>query len=195
MTEENNNQNINNINVLVENTLVEDTNEKEPIFYILMRNDISSLNAGKAIAQGSHAMQAFADIAEHNENIIFPTDIKEEFINLYYTWKQSTAQNYGTVVVLSVNKLQLDNIIGNVAYECRDEAVLADTITDPTYPFIVENKEIAKLLTDNSENIFIESFMDDGKVLMCRSENTCGYIFCDKDNPKVKAQLEYLELY
>lgn len=176
----------------------EDICNLEPVFYILMRNDLNSLNAGKAIAQGSHAMQSFATIAEHPEiyaSTIFNGNMNKKFFDLYKEWKTSTEQNYGTAIVLSVNKSQLENIIGNISYDCQNDPVYADSINDPTYPFIVENKEIAKLLTDNNENINIINFLEDGKVIMQRPETTCGYIFCDKNNEIVKKQLELLELY
>lgn len=169
----------------------ENTQPSDPVFYILMRNDLNSLNAGKAIAQGAHAMQAFASLTEVKKEKSLPV----ELLQLYNVWKQSTDQNYGKTIVLSVNKNSLDNIIGNIVYDCQNEMVYADTITDPTYPFIVENKEIARLLADNNENINIVSFLDNGSVQMERPEVTCGYIFCVSNNEKVKKYLEMHPLF
>ena len=39
-----------------------------PVLYILMRNDMKSMNPGKAMAQASHASNAFVNTASDSDN-------------------------------------------------------------------------------------------------------------------------------
>ena len=68
-----------------------------PVLYILMRTDMDSMNPGKAMAQASHASNAFVSNAEPGYNV------DEELFN---AWQQSTTQGFGTVLVLGVNEAQ-----------------------------------------------------------------------------------------
>ena len=69
-----------------------------PVLYILMRTDMDSMNPGKAMAQASHASNAFVSNAEPGYNI------DEELFN---AWQGSTTQGFGTVLVLGVNEAQM----------------------------------------------------------------------------------------
>jgi len=98
----------------------------KPVLYILMRNDLESLNAGKAMAQASHASNAFVKkISSSNEND------KE----LYELWKNETNQDFGTVIVLAVNEQKMNSVIDNA----KKIGLVCDIIHDPTYPLIDGN--------------------------------------------------------
>ena len=73
--------------------------EQFPILYILMRNDMDSMNPGKAMAQASHAANAFVanDIWEMEQ-------MPDGIVDLKNQWQNETTQGFGTVIVLPVNE-------------------------------------------------------------------------------------------
>jgi len=135
--------------------------KEDYILYILMRNDLVSLNAGKAMAQASHASNAF--IKKYGAT----KQAKE--------WAGETAQGFGTVIVLSANKNQLESAINN-------KFDMADVVIDPTYPYIVNN-EIANLI-DPATHTVPPIVKNDGSVVLHRKETTCGYVFGTKEQCK-----------
>lgn len=91
------------------------------VLYILMRTDLDSLNPGKAMAQASHASNAFV----HRWG-------KEKTVK---EWQCETEQGFGTVLVLGVTGDELYKVVESVDYDLRfKEDVYADIIHDPTYP-------------------------------------------------------------
>lgn len=95
------------------------TDETFPVLYILMRGDLDSMNAGKGMAQASHAANAFT--------LCMTSDPEDE---LYKKWSTETLQGFGTVLVLEVNEIEMRAAveIGNkLGYIC-------DVIHDPSYP-------------------------------------------------------------
>ena len=92
-----------------------------PVLYILMRTDLDSMNPGKAMAQASHASNAFVSNAEPGYNV------DEELFN---AWQQSTPQGFGTVLVLGVTESQMRGAV-TVADQC---GFMSDIVHDPTYP-------------------------------------------------------------
>lgn len=133
--------------------------EMKPVLYILMRTDMESMNAGKAMAQASHASNAFVAMADSLFNVNnIPKD--EIYIhNLYQKWKGETSQGFGTVLVLGVNETQMRTAteIGRAA------GFIAGIVNDPTYP------------------------LRDGDVCHFLDIDTCSYIFGDHNNDLLKA--------
>tara|TARA_S200000501_G_C20769652_1_gene719978 strand:- start:807 stop:1214 length:408 start_codon:yes stop_codon:yes gene_type:complete len=95
-----------------------------PVLYILMRTDMDSMNPGKAMAQASHASNAFVSNAEPGYNV------DEELFN---AWQQSTPQGFGTVLVIEVNEDQMRTAV-EVAESFGVDTFPCDIIHDPTYP-------------------------------------------------------------
>ena len=95
-----------------------------PVLYILMRTDMDSMNPGKAMAQASHASNAFVSNAEPGYNV------DEELFN---AWQESTPQKFGTVLVLGVNEAQMRTAV-EVAESFGVDKFPCDIIHDPTYP-------------------------------------------------------------
>ncbi len=93
-----------------------------PVLYILMRNDLDSLNPGKAMAQASHASNQFV----HNVTSGSISIDKE----LYNMWSNETTQGFGTVLVLSVNEAQLQSSIMMADKHLSHCGI----VHDPTYP-------------------------------------------------------------
>ena len=134
--------------------------KNEYILYILIRNDLPSMNAGKAMAQASHASNSFV------KKYGAVKEVKE--------WASETSQGFGTVIVLSSNKKQLDSAVHN--------SDVADIVIDPTYPYIVNN-ELAELIHMKHHTVdpIVKS---DGSVVLHRKETTCGYVFGTKEQCK-----------
>ena len=95
-----------------------------PVLYILMRTDMDSMNPGKAMAQASHASNAFVSNAEPGYNV-------DE--NLFNDWQDSTPQGFGTVLVLGVTEDQMRTAV-EVAESFGVDKFPCDIIHDPTYP-------------------------------------------------------------
>ena len=98
-----------------------------PVLYILMRNDMDSMNAGKAMAQASHASNAFWKDA--NDGFIDESH-SPETEQLLNAWQLSTNQGFGTVLVLAVNEAQMRTAVA----VARGLGFMAEVIHDPTYP-------------------------------------------------------------
>lgn len=119
--------------------------------YILMRNDLASMNAGKAVAQGAHAANQMTN------RIQFPdTDAGEEDNTVHRNWLDewmaATNKGFGTTIVLGCTERQMRGAI-----EVAEMIKLPCGIThDPTYP------------------------LKDGPVLHLIPLDTCAYIFGPK---------------
>lgn len=96
-----------------------------PVLYILMRTDLASMNPGKAMAQASHASNAFVQHAEQTVG----NSVPEQYAN-FDQWRNETPQGFGTVIVLGVNELEMRTAV-EVAQACD---LIAGVVHDPTYP-------------------------------------------------------------
>lgn len=83
-----------------------------------MRNDLDSLNPGKAVAQGGHAVSKFCK-AMYTTNHKFKREFK----------KWEGGYGFGTKVTLSADFEQINDILGRN----QDEYPM-DIVLDPTYP-------------------------------------------------------------
>ena len=94
------------------------------VLYILMRDDLDSMNPGKAMAQASHASNAFV----HSRKLMrYGTRAGEE---LYQSWETETHQGFGTVLVLAVNQTEMENIVALAKMAGLETGI----VHDPTYP-------------------------------------------------------------
>ncbi len=155
--------------------------EENLVLYILMRNDLPSLNSGKAMAQSAHAGNQFIyQYLDNSENKRIKTQIKE--------W-QGCANGFGTTITLAVNKQDIKDIIDvGIKYHFA-----CDKVVDPTYPFIVD-KEIYDCI-DKTKLTTEPFFTKDGNVALCREEVTCGFIFGDKNDPALSFLTNKYKLY
>lgn len=148
-----------------------------PVLYILMRNDLPSMNSGKAMAQASHASNAFVNYMRYDRCEEADGLECEELVNM---WQGQTPQGFGTVLVLSVNEdqmraaVQVSNAVG----------MRAGIVNDPTYPYRVDS-EVAALI-DPAYNTLDPS--SGGSVTtMFRSEDTCAWVFGMKGDTLLEA--------
>lgn len=129
-----------------------------PTLYILMRNDMESMNAGKAMAQASHASNAFihANAVTIDRPVLENefTDAEKATFELIKDWQHETEQGFGTVLVLAVNEKQMNQAVETA----KEFGFVAGVVHDPTYP------------------------LRDGKTTHFLPVDTCAYVFGDRHN-------------
>tara|TARA_B100000941_G_C28302642_1_gene447293 strand:+ start:262 stop:672 length:411 start_codon:yes stop_codon:yes gene_type:complete len=96
-----------------------------PVLYILMRTDLDSMNPGKAMAQASHASNAFVYLAE-----VGGWEQVDPTWKLFQTWTDQTRQGFGTVLVLGVNEIQMKTAV-DISHSLN---YISEVVNDPTYP-------------------------------------------------------------
>jgi hypothetical protein len=145
-----------------------------PILYILMRNDLASLNSGKAMAQAVHAGNAVEShfelemqIASASSNPV-EKEKASELSAAFHHWKRQTSQGFGTTIVLggSMAKIKTD-----IEWLKRND-FLAGVVHDPTYP------------------------LQDGSVTHLIPLDTCAYVFApNKEDQYLRMILNSYELH
>ena len=127
-----------------------------PVFYILMRNDVASLTVGRQMAQASHAASAIAERMERAERY-------DTAWECWAKWERSTKQGFGTTIVLSVSEKEMrDTVAVALMSRSQEKSFTAGIITDPTYA------------------------VKDGDITHIVSLDTCGYILGDRDSEALK---------
>jgi len=126
------------------------------VLYLIMRNDIDSMNSGKGMAQASHASNAF--IKHCNKFTLHSDENDREILSAISEWENATPQGFGTVLVLEAAMKDIKptiDIFSKMNY-------IANIIHDPTYPLI------------------------DGEVVHYIPLDTCAYVFVpDKENDDI----------
>jgi peptidyl-tRNA hydrolase len=123
-----------------------------PLLYIIMRNDLASMNSGKAIAQGSHAANAFVHQFHRwsqEQNSQGKSEQLESLTKAFYDWENSTQQGFGTVLVLEGKMQNIEHTVNLF----KAENYISSLVFDPTYPIV------------------------DGEVVHHIPLHTCAYIF------------------
>lgn len=103
-----------------------------PVLYILVRDDMDSMNAGKGMAQASHASNAFVKAMQSVGT--------RKMDPLFIQWENSTTQGFGTVLTLAVNETEMRTAV-DVG---KALGFAAEVIHDPTYP--VRDGEVTHFL-------------------------------------------------
>lgn len=124
------------------------------VLFLLMRNDLASMNAGKAIAQGSHASNAFvqhynAFCQEVNGNPV-NLDRSVGTINAFNEWERETTQGFGTVLTLEGRMKEFVPVVEVF----KELGYIAGVVHDPTYP-IVDGEVVHHIPLDTCAYIFV----------------------------------------
>lgn len=120
------------------------------VLYILMRNDIASMNPGKAMAQASHASNAFVKQTEDYIRSFIQHNLRIEVLNKHFwDWQNETRYGFGTVLVLEGRMTDFKPVVST--FKALD--YMTDVIVDPTYPIV------------------------DGEIVHHVSLETCAYVF------------------
>jgi hypothetical protein len=130
------------------------------VLYILMRNDLASMNAGKGMAQASHASNAFT----HHFNG-FSQEINARPVNMeenvktikgFNEWENSTSQGFGTVLTLEAKMAEIKPVVD--IFKAMD--YIAGIVHDPTYP-IVDGEIVHHIPLDTCAYIFVPNKEED----------------------------------
>jgi peptidyl-tRNA hydrolase len=130
--------------------------------YILVRNDLPSMNPGRAMAQAAHAANQL--VFEHGKD------------RRIVDWQED--RGFGTTICLSADKQTIYSIIKRA----QKRKHLVGLVYDPTYKYAVD-KEVADSI--NPSTFSAEPIAKDtGLVVLFRNELTCGYVFLHEDHPE-----------
>jgi hypothetical protein len=139
------------------------------VLYVFVRTDLPSMTPGKAQAHSGHAANAFIYKNYIKAN---PQSVRLEI----YNWIESTPQGFGTQINL---KAPWSEVIDIIAAASQD-GFLCDLVTDPTYPYEVD-EEVFDLLPNETHTA--APIVKDNKRYMCfRVEQTAAYIFGSKED-------------
>ena len=126
------------------------------ILYIMVRNDMKSMNPGKAAAQSSHASNQFVWDLTHPKSPLSPLYGKhpihvEMLQKLHKNWV-ADRRGFGTVLTLGGTLQQIGASLSR-ARNSGNPQILYAWVTDPDYPVV------------------------DGNVVHHVSIDTCAYLF------------------
>lgn len=147
-----------------------------------MRTDLPSMNAGKAMAQASHASNQMVHHIRNSKNDTLQGDLNE--------W-QSEANGFGTCIVLGATGKEIDNLINGLDHMV-DTVFVAGQVIDPTYPFFA-SKEYVDLFDKDAVTAVLDVIRDDGTMLFLRKEMTCAYLFGEKE--EIEGYVSHLNLH
>lgn len=104
--------------------------------YIILRQDLASMTPGRCAAMASHATSVF----EKDVAVIGARDDLVEINQAIDNWKNETKYNFGTVIVLKVERFEeLGGILKNVSElsgtsTCGE--AFGNDVTDPEYALL-----------------------------------------------------------
>lgn len=120
--------------------------------YILMRTDLDSLNAGKAMAQSNHVYGALKKRARSH------LELQKRFL----AWMDQTDQEFGNTIVKGATEGEISRVLDN-ASRFFGKHVLFGWVTDPTYP--LRDGEVTHLLPLRT-CAFVFATKEDGDYLL-----------------------------
>ena len=129
-----------------------------------MRVDLPSLSSGRAAAQASHAANAFWHKYGNTK------DAK--------AWAATTPQGFGTAIVLGVTSQQMYDTVNMI--QCR-KLYPGEIITDTDY-VITFSSELLPFMMVGDKGIIEKSLTDPNKYVLHRQEDTCAYVFGNKED-------------
>lgn len=155
--------------------------EKDLAVYVLVRNDLPSMNAGKMAAQVHHAgVQMMAYGQRWDSKLI------KEYVD---NGVASGADDFNTTLVLSANLQQIINV---VELAKKIVGVPCGVVKDPSYPFFVEPELVPFVEKDTTVTRIGPA---GNKELFVRPEVTCGWVLLDRNDPVMRAIVGTLPLH
>lgn len=156
--------------------------QRDLVVYVLARTDLPSLNCGKLAAQVHHAGAQLMAYKHHPLVISYFEDGQEQ-----------GADHFNTTLVMGASLADINRIIDD-SYELSNDIVVRDKVVDPSYPFLVENMEIASLIPQTDTTRIIK-VLDNGKVLMVRQEVTCAWFLGNRTDERFRSLFLGLDLH
>jgi hypothetical protein len=160
-----------------------------------MRTDLPSMNAGKAMAQASHASNAFLHDSKKIKEGGREREDWDQLANRIIEWEEQTEQGFGTVLVMGTTLPEIESFTQDWMSELpsyKNETMFYE-VKDPTYPYFV-NSEILPLI-EKGVHTMAPVEKDDGYHVCFRNEITCAYFFADKSCPVTVKLTERFELH
>ena len=150
--------------------------------YVLVRTDLPSMNAGKAMSQVHHA--GVQMVRKYGNSALV-----QEYIN----WGLAQgADHFNTTIVLGATLSQIQSVSVQ-AKQFDTSVVVSDTVLDPSYPFFVRDAEVADLIPETTAQAVKQ--MADGRILMTRSEVTCAWFCGDRNDVRFRGLFDGLDLH
>lgn len=143
--------------------------------YILMRNDLSSMSSGRAMAQASHASNSFIENYGHREEV--------------QKWQKQTNQGFGTAIVLAASK----HDIKDIGHKLKMKKFIFKEVIDPEYGIKVDIEAFNLIDTQRIQplkTIFTEDLLS---AIVFKTELTCAYTFGTKE--ELNPYLGHLQLH
>lgn len=165
---------------------------KAGILYVFVRNDLASMNHGKAMAQVCHAGTKLVNDTINGK-------FNEKLSASINSWLNE-ADGFGTTLVFEASQNDINNIKKHIStLKHIKEHVVIDDIVDPTYPIKVPLEflnlsELSDLNKDIEQGrvIFEESIP---YKAFTKEQHTVSYIYVDADYQKiVKGVIDLLQI-
>lgn len=164
---------------------MEETTTRDLTVYVLARTDLPSMLSGKLAAQVHHSgIQMMSKFGHHS------------LVQAYIADGMSQgAQHFNTTIVLGATIQDIERVSSDARVTCTmyPDMILHGVVTDPSYPFFVENTEVADLIPEHVARGV--KLMSDGRVLMTREEVTCAWFIGDRNQPEFRSLFEGLNLH
>lgn len=152
--------------------------DKDLAVYVLVRNDLPSMNPGKAMAQVQHSGVQMM-VKYKNDKLV------KEYVDKGI---EQGADCFNTTLVLSASLQQIQNAV-NIATMCN---AVCDTVLDPSYPFFVE-PELAQFVEKDPGVTRVGPAGN--RELFVRPEITCGWILLDRNDPVMRSLVGAMPLH
>lgn len=149
--------------------------------YVLVRNDLPSMNPGKAMAQVHHAGVQMMAYAQRYNSILVKDYIAQGV--------EQGAKDFNTTLVLSASLSQIQNAVG-IAEKIM--GVPCGIVEDPSYPFFVE-PELASFVEKDSGVTRIGP--SGNKELFVRPEITCAWLLVDRNDSIMRSVVGAMPLH
>jgi hypothetical protein len=156
--------------------------QQDLVVYVLLRTDLPSMNTGKAAAQVHHA--GVQMMSKHHLHVLV-----QKYLQMGV---DQGADFFNTTIVLGASLDQIREALYTTKGYIQSD-IVADVVTDPSYPFFVESAEIANLIPESIATAI--KTMPDGKVLMVREEVTCAWFCGDRNDPRFRAIFDGMSLH
>lgn len=139
------------------------------LYILTITKGMPSMGRGKSVAHGAHAANLFT-----YQHYVMPLIAKTKVDQRVVDW-HSEGAGFGTTISLDIGSLE-DMISAANAAILIDG--MAGIVVDPTYPYFVDT-ELVKLIDPKVHTMDPKCLGE--KSICFREEQTCAYIFGDKD--------------
>lgn len=140
------------------------------LYILSVTKDMPSMGRGKAVAHAAHAANLFT-----YEHMVKPLVDGKGVDSSVLEWHKS-ADGFGTTIALDIGTVEVMNAIVD---EADKAGFMADTVRDPTYPYMVD-AELVQLIRPEIHTLD-PICLDSGMYVCHRNQTTAAYVFGDKD--------------